>query len=217
MFTGLVQDIGAVIANSRSGQSCRLAISTVLPFESFELGCSVACNGACLTVVEKHAVPATQETILEFDVGPKTIELTHLGNLASGKLVNLEKALRVGDELGGHEVTGHIDCLGTVKEFSACENNFWLLRIEVPTQFAKYLVPQGSICVKGVSLTLAKTESPTTGIFEIMIVPHTIENTNFKELNVGDTCEIEFCRTVKTIAHLLENMVPTLLSTLHQR
>lgn len=218
MFTGLVQDVAGVIDASVRGATQRLVLVTRLPLSRFEMGASVACNGVCLTVVGLHDVPATGETLLEFDVGPETLRVSRLGALKKGDRVNLEPALRVGDPIGGHDVTGHVDALLPVHSFQEWEEGFWKLEIEVRGENAHYLVPKGSIAIRGTSLTVAEISqavsvrdgSPVT-ICGIMLVPHTLANTTLGVLASRDEVEVEFDRTVKAIASLLRVMVPHLL------
>jgi riboflavin synthase len=215
MFTGLVQDVAGVIDVIIRGNSLRLVLATHLPLARFEIGASVACNGVCLTVVEMHSVPATEETLLEFDVGPESLQASCLGSLKKGEAVNLEPALRVGDSVGGHDVLGHIDTCLSVHSFNAWEGGFWKLVLEVPPALRRFLIPKGSIALRGVSLTIADiSESPTVpggALCSVMIVPHTLSHTNLVHCVPQGSLEVEFDRHVKTVATLLEFMVPHLL------
>ena len=225
MFTGLIQDVAgvvdAVLQEGGAGETLRLVLATHIPLSKFEMGASVACNGVCLTVVGLHDVPATGETLLEFDAGPETLRVARLGFLRKGAAVNVEPALRVGDPLGGHDVSGHVDTCLKVHSFGEWEGGFWRLVLEVPSAFRKYLIPKGSICVRGVSLTIAdiaevaqltnSTGTLATALCGIMIVPHTLAHTNLVHCVAQEDVEVEFDRTVKTVATLLELMIPQLL------
>jgi len=221
MFTGLVLDVASVIDARAVGQTLRLVLVTRLPRERFDLGASVACNGVCLTVVERHDVPATGETLLEFDAGPETLAQSQLGALKKGDRVNLEPALRVGDSVGGHDVLGHVDGVGHVRSMALWDGGFWRLEIETNLSCEKLLIAKGSIAVRGTSLTLAEVgRAPSAfsesceevAVFVIMIVPHTLEHTNLGNLSKGAPVELEFDRNVKTIASLLALMLPTMIS-----
>jgi riboflavin synthase len=228
MFTGIIQDVGTVIdvlplsgsAASGTGSfgqhsGLRLVICTHLPFDRFLIGASVCCNGACLTVVEKHAVPATGETLLMFDVGPTTLKLTELGGLKRGSAVNLEPSLRMGDDLGGHEVSGHIDCKVPVVALQKLDENFWKLTLAFESQHKKFLNQKGSISVKGTSLTIAEVfPNPVNKMLlnlEIMIIPHTLANTCLGSLEVHELVEIEFDKFTKAMVENIERLLPIYL------
>ena len=219
MFTGIIRDVGRVLDVVPLGQGgSRVVVVTSLQKNLFELGCSVACNGACLTVVDFHEVPSTQETLLEFDVGPETLARTTWGSAQKGRAVNLEPALRAGDSLGGHEVLGHVDTLGRVVSFEQTnDSGFWRLRIEIQGPYLTYCIPQGSVTLAGVSLTLAAVEAleaEGAGVcIEIMIVPHTLEKTHFANLKAEDSLEVEFDCRVKTIVQTVKALLPGLLPT----
>jgi riboflavin synthase len=213
MFTGLIQDVAGVIDTARQGDSLRLVLATKMPRERFELGASVACNGVCLTVVALHDVPATGETFLEFDAGPETLRLSRLGSLQKGDGVNIEPALRVGDPLGGHDVSGHVD--GCVRVHSSREwsDAFWRLELEIPASARRWILHKGSVCVRGVSLTVAElTDTPDGGaVCGIMLVPHTLSHTNLETCAAGHWVEVEYDKQVKMAATLLEALLPEML------
>jgi riboflavin synthase len=217
MFTGLVQDVGSVIDVVKQGDSLRLVACTSLPKDRLELGASVACNGVCLTVVNWHDVPATGETLVEFDVGPESLRLSTLGQLKKGSPLNMEPALRMGDALGGHMVSGHVDGLARVHSFEEWEAGFWKLVLEIPARFAPFVIEKGSLTVQGVSLTVAKTwaweKSSVSGALgcEIMLVPHSLAHTTLGKCMPEMQIEIELDTQVKTIASLLQNMIPQML------
>lgn len=211
MFTGLIQDVGGVIDVVPTGNALRLVLATKLPVSRLELGASVACNGVCLTVVERHGVPATGESLVAFDVGPETLRVSQWGHVSKGARVNLEPALCVGDALGGHDVSGHVDASLPVRSFQEWSGGFWRLEVEVPAEHAHLIVPKGSIALRGVSLTIADVApfGEQGGVVcGVMLVPHTLEQTNLSECVPGTLLEVEFDRNVKTIATLLEVMIP---------
>ena len=214
LFTGLIQDVGTVVASQLFQESSRLTLLSHLPLSRFELGASIACNGACLTVIEFSAHP--QGTLFSVELGPQTLALTRFSYVKAGDVVNLELALRVGDPLGGHEVTGHVDALCPVLELSELKEGFWRLRIGAEPHFRKWLLLKGSVAICGVSLTVASLQFSNTAVepgeFEIMLVPHTIHNTALSNLRAGEQVEVEFDQKVKAIASLLEIMLPQFLS-----
>lgn len=164
MFTGLIEHIGTVASIRREGGDFRLAIDSALPTRELELGESIAVNGACLTVA---AVQGATTWIA--NVSPETLARTNLGELGPGAQVNLERAMRLSDRLGGHLVLGHVDGVGTIARTQRRDNST-LVEIEAPAALMPFLVEKGSVAVDGVSLTV-NTLSP--GGFSLMIVPFT--------------------------------------------
>ena len=192
MFTGIVQSIGKL-----KHQENILAIEIIDNFFDIKIGDSIAVDGICLTVKEifpkKFTVDVSEETLKKTTLGLKT-------NM--NRIVNLEPALRVSDRLGGHIVSGHIDGLGTVENIEKLEKS-WLLSIKWQNDnFSKYVVNKGSICVNGISLTIAKYLNEGA-IFTIAIIPHTWHSTNLKNLNVGDSVNLEADALIKYVEKLL--------------
>ena len=182
MFTGIVEEIGEVRGLERHGDVLRLDLAARTTLEGSELGASVAVNGVCLTVV------ASRRDGLAFEIGPETIARTTLGLLKAGDAVNLERPLRFGAAVGGHLVLGHVDGIGTVTDVTRVESTA-RVRIALPgPALAPLLVPQGSVAVDGVSLTVAALE---TLAFEIMVIPHTLAVTTFGRLTPGRSVNIE--------------------------
>jgi len=182
MFTGIVEEVGEVVAVTSEGSTRRLTVRALTALDGSEVGASVAVNGACLTVVTRDA------TTLAFDVGPETIERTTLGHLRAGAPVNLERPLRLGAALGGHLVLGHVDGVATVTDVSRVESTA-RVRIALPgPEFAPLIVPKGSVAVDGVSLTVAALEAAA---FEVMLIPHTLAATTLGRLRVGQPVNIE--------------------------
>lgn len=181
MFTGLIEDCGSLKGIEKSSSSAVVTLATGLPVDSLALGDSVAVNGVCLTVV------AIGSNSFSADVSPETFSRTTLGQLRSGSPVNLERALRVGDRLGGHIVTGHVDAIGTVGNVTKVQNVV-LIEIEVPPDTGRYLIEKGSVAVDGISLTI---NAVTGNSFELSIIPHTLEMTSLKRLRPGDRVNIE--------------------------
>ena len=182
MFTGIVEEMGTVRAAARQGDVVRLEVTAVASREGSEVGASVAVNGVCLTVVTP--TPGG----LVFEVGPETLERTTLGRLAAGDAVNLERPLRFGAAVGGHLVLGHVDGMGTVEGVTRVESTA-RVRIALPgPALAPLLVPQGSVAVDGVSLTIAALWAQA---FEVMVIPHTLAVTTFGRLAPGQAVNLE--------------------------
>lgn len=203
MFTGLIEDRGSLKSIERTSTSAVVTVRTSLPVDTLSLGDSVAVNGVCLTVVAKgpHSFSA--------DVSPETFSRTTLNALQPESPVNLERALRVGDRLGGHIVTGHVDAVGTVKKVTATQNAV-LIEIEVPDAAGRYLIEKGSVAVDGISLTI---NSVAGNSFQLSIIPHTLEMTTLKQLRPGIRVNIETDIIGKYVERLM-NHKPEKQSTL---
>jgi riboflavin synthase len=182
MFTGIVEEVGTVRRLAPAGALARLEITARVALEGSDPGASVAVNGACLTVVARVADG------LVFELGPETLARTVLGRLAEGDPVNLERPLRLGGALGGHLVLGHVDGLGTVESVTRVESSS-RVRIALPgPDLEPLLIPQGSVAVDGVSLTVAAL---APGAFEVMLIPHTLAATTLGGLRAGQAVNIE--------------------------
>ena len=180
MFTGLVQKVGRLERMAISGGSGRLAVAADFP--SLEIGESIAVNGVCLTLTAHSAGH------LEFDVLRETLDRTALGAKQPGAPLHLERALRMGDAVGGHWVSGHVDGTGTVVSCEAAGRDH-ILSVHAPERLPG-IVPKGSVALDGVSLTVVRIE-PGPGRFSVHLVPHTWENTAFRFLRPGDRLNIE--------------------------
>jgi riboflavin synthase len=182
MFTGIVEEVGTVREIARKGDVTRLAVAAAVACEGSELGASVAVNGVCLTVVAR----APGEVV--FEMGPETLARTTLGALAPGRRVNLERPLRFGGALGGHLVLGHVDGIGTVEAVTRVESTARVRIALGDRALAPLLIPQGSVAVDGVSLTVAALAGTT---FEVMLIPHTLAATTLDGLAAGQVVNIE--------------------------
>jgi riboflavin synthase len=180
MFTGLVQGLATVRAVIDRPPGKRLEIDSPALTDA-ALGDSIAINGCCLTVVVRGG------TTLSFDAGPETLERTNLGQLAAGSRVNVEPSLRVGDRLGGHFVSGHVEGLAVLdtRQDDDAWSTFWF---RYPPRLGRYLVGKGSVAVDGVSLTLVDVESER---FSVMLIPHTLAATTLGSLAAGDRVNLE--------------------------
>ena len=181
MFTGLIEDTGRITAVERRGAAALLTLTTALPVSEIAIGDSVAVNGACLTVTAKTG------TALTFDISPETIASTTIMGLHSGSSVNLERALRLGERMGGHIVTGHIDCIGRLARTAETDRNR-VLEFTLPAENARYLVTKGSVAINGISLTV---NSVTANGFSVNIIPLTQVTTTLSGLKCGDEVNIE--------------------------
>ncbi|MEA3544463.1 MAG: riboflavin synthase, partial [Thermodesulfobacteriota bacterium] len=175
MFTGLIQSIGQVHSLKKQGHSAQLQISSSLVNEDLQLGESIAVNGACLTVT------AWDHSSFTVDVSPETLTCTTLGQLRANHPVNLERAMRLSDRLGGHLVSGHIDCIATVRRRYQDQN---AIRFEfgTPPEVMRYLVEKGSVAVDGISLTVNRVE---TDMFAVAVIPHSLDITTLGNCHEG--------------------------------
>ncbi len=194
MFTGIIQAKGRIDSMTPTSGDVRLrVVSDGLPFSTYTLGDSISVNGVCLTAVELFDDGFTM------DVSNETLRVTALNNLAEGAEVNLEPALAVGDRLGGHLVSGHVDCVGTVVGREN-ESRSIVFTIEVPDDYTRYIAKKGSVCVDGVSLTINEVSGSR---FELNIIPHTAQETIIDSYKVGTTVNIEVDLLARYIERLL--------------
>lgn len=194
MFTGLVEDMGSVVRADRRNNALVLGIKpSRMPVGDLAIGDSVCHDGCCLTVTE-----TTRDSFTVL-AGAETLERTTLGNLRIGKRVNLERSLRVGDRMGGHWVTGHIDGTGELAAKRDLGSNLVLVFRAAPA-LHKYIVEKGSIAIAGVSLTVNAVDSET---FSVAIIPHTRDMTTLGDLNIGDRVNLETDILAKHVEKLL--------------
>ncbi|EGV17314.1 riboflavin synthase [Thiocapsa marina] len=194
MFTGIIQSIGRIQRLEPRGGDVRLSIDAgKLDLSHAALGDSIAVSGVCLTAVELHAHGFSA------DVSRETLSLTTLGTLTPGSRVNLEPALTLATPLGGHLVSGHVDGVGQIIEQRE-DARSWRLRIQAPAELARYIAPKGSICVDGTSLTVNQVDG---AVFELNIVPHTLEETIIGGYRSGTPVNLE----VDLIARYLERLL----------
>jgi riboflavin synthase len=195
MFTGIITDIGEVAR--RDGG--RFAIRCGYAPETIAIGTSIACDGACLTAVEV-APAGSSGSIFTVDVSNETLGRTALGEWQPGRRVNLERALKAGDELGGHIVAGHVDGVGTIVD-TRSDGDSRRFTVEVPAALARYLAPKGSVALDGISLTLNEVVGDRFGI---NIVPHTLTHTTLGARSAGDRVNLEVDPIARYVARLME-------------
>ena len=197
MFTGIVKALGTIRRSEQRGGDVRLSVAADgLPWADYEIGESIAVNGVCLTAVEFF------DDGFATDVSNETLAVTGLGGLDEGSKVNLEPSLAIGDRLGGHLVTGHVDCIGTVASVASDARSI-RIAIEIPQEYARYIAKKGSVCVDGVSLTINEVSGNR---FELNIIPHTAEVTTIGDYVVGTAVNIE----VDLLARYLERQIACL-------
>ena len=197
MFTGIVSDVGIVLSAEQRGD-LRLRVKTAFELGSIGLGASICCSGVCLTVVDKG------EDWFAVDVSTETLSRTATDRWKEGANLNLERSLRVGDELGGHFVTGHVDCIGKV--VGTCpEGGSTRIGIAVPAEYAALIAPKGSIALDGVSLTVndvRKAEDGSTHL-SVNIIPHTAAHTTLGETAEGGQLNVE----IDVLARYIDRMI----------
>lgn len=196
MFTGIITDIGHIISAEQRGD-LRLVVGTAYDMDTVAIGASIACSGVCLTVVEKA------QGWFAVDASAETVSRTASGLWSAGSRLNLERALKVGDELGGHIVTGHVDGVGTITESDAVGDS-WKLGVAAPHLLAPYIAAKGSITVDGVSLTVndVSDQADGTAVFMLNIIPHTAAQTTLDSLHIGRQVNLE----IDVLARYLKRM-----------
>ena len=200
MFTGIVTAIGTITQADQRGD-LRLRIAAPLDPKRVDIGASIACSGVCLTVVDRGATAG--DAWFDVDVSGETTSRTGPGMWAEGARLNIEPSLRMGDELGGHIVTGHVDAVGEVARAER-EGDSWRVDIRAPASLAPFIAPKGSITVQGVSLTVndLRDEDDGSCTFMLNIIPHTGEVTTLGALKPGDKVNLE----IDVLARYLKRM-----------
>ncbi len=193
MFTGIITHIGTVLTVDASGGDRRFVIGTLFDMDTVAIGASIACDGCCLTVVQKDA----QSFVV--DVSAESLSKTALGAWTVGRKVNLERSLKLGDELGGHIVSGHVDGLATVESVTR-EGDSHRLKIRSPAPLAHYIASKGSVALNGISLTVNEVEGD---VFGINIIPHTWTHTNIGQAKPGDKLNMEIDMLARYVARMM--------------
>ena len=197
MFTGLVETTGTLDGRLPQGPGFRLSIASEL--SGLELGESIAVNGACLTVT------SIDGGRFEADISVETAEKTTLGRIRSGAELNLERSMKMGDRIGGHLVSGHVDGIASVREVIAA-GDASRVKLEAPEPLRRYIAAKGSVCLDGVSLTV---NSVSSAAFEVMLIPHTLTVTNLKALRAGTELNLEVDLLARYVVHYLEATQPS--------
>jgi riboflavin synthase len=200
MFTGIVSDVGEVIEMTPLGERSRLTVASAYDASSIEIGASIAIAGVCLTVVRVE--PLAEGSRIAFDVGAETLAITTLGGRRAGGHVNLERALRLGDELGGHMVSGHIDGAAEIlarRDFDGMAR----FRFRAPKDCARFIAVKGSVALDGTSLTVNAVEGDE---FEVLLIPHTLKVTTWGERKAGDKVNLEVDQMARYAARLIESL-----------
>jgi riboflavin synthase len=198
MFTGIVSDIGTVIGVTERNDVRRIAIACSFAPDSIAIGASISCAGICMTVIAREDAGAGKAAV-EFEAGPETLLATSIRGWDVGTRVNMERSLKLGDELGGHMVSGHIDGLATVvgrEDFG--ESTRFVF--EAPAPLAKFVATKGSVALDGTSLTVNSVDGTR---FECMLIPHTLKVTTWNERKIGDKVNLEVDQIARYVARLM--------------
>lgn len=195
MFTGIVTDIGKVLVVAGDADKV-FTLQTAYDLSSVDIGASIACSGVCLTVVDKA------KDKFSVDVSQETLRVTSLSDWDEGTEINLERSLKIGDELGGHIVTGHVDCIGVVTRFDQIDDSI-AMHVQVPEEFKHLVAQKGSVTIDGASLTVNSVMDNASGAeFSINLIPHTQAVTSFRNSKNGDNVNVEFDILARYVARL---------------
>jgi riboflavin synthase len=192
MFTGIIQDIGTVKSIAKEGD-WRIVIETGLDLSMTPMGASIACSGCCLTVVEKGP------DWFAVDVSHESLSKTVIGSWEKGARVNIEPSLKLGDEMGGHIVSGHVDGMAVLQSITQDADSY-RLRFKMPQDLMKFIAPKGSVTLDGISLTVNEVEGD---VFGVNIIPHTWQETTLSERKEGDKINIEIDMLARYVARQL--------------
>ena len=195
MFTGIIEEVGEIIAVSGAGDFRTIRVQGRTVMDDLRVGSSIAVNGVCLTA------RSVNQTSFSAEMSRETLDRTSLGRLSKGAIVNLERPMRGDSRFGGHLVQGHVDGLGRIRSFDRT-GDAWDLQVEYPERGSHYIVEKGSIAVDGISLTVASLQGPN--VFSVAIIPQTFENTNLKTAKPGDLVNIEFDVLAKYVEKMIE-------------
>jgi len=195
MFSGIIEDLG-IVESVGKGRNFRLAMRSWI-LKDQKAGSSISVNGVCLTIAD------LKNNIAGFDVMDETVKTTNLGGLKKGDKVNLERALRAGDSLGGHLVSGHIDCTGLVISKNKEAGNYFV-EVKIPKEYIGLVARKGSVSLDGISLTVGRIDMNAAS-FVVYLVPHTLHNTNLASKNPGSSLNIEFDLIAKYVFRYMES------------
>ena len=198
MFTGIVTDMGEILSLRQEGD-LNARIATAFDIDTIDIGASIACDGVCLTVI---ALGSDPKNWFDVQISAETVSKTNLGTWAPGRRVNLERALKVGDELGGHIVSGHVDGLAKVTRVTD-EGDSTRVTLTAPADLARFIAPKGSITLNGTSLTVNEVDGTSFGI---NFIPHTKAVTTWGRVAVGDDVNLEIDTLARYVARLAETL-----------
>ena len=196
MFTGIITDIGSVLSINESGN--KFKISTLFNHHEIDVGASICCSGICLTVTEKG--PHINGSYFNVDVSDETLSRTTAKKWKNNSLINLERSLKFGDEMGGHLVSGHVDCLSKIISIKKIKNGN-IFTIEYPEIYKKFIASKGSVCLDGISLTV---NDVFDNKFTVNIISHTENNTTWKDIKEGDSINTEIDIFARYISRQIE-------------
>jgi len=199
MFTGIVTDVGRVVSVESAEAGVRAVIESAYPAEGIAIGASIACSGVCLTVVERHPTDAGGSRFA-VDISPETLDRSSLGRWQSGTRINLERSLTLGDELGGHIVTGHIDGVASLLERTD-EGDMARFSFAAPPALSRFIAEKGSVALDGTSLTV---NTVAGDVFTVMLIPHTLLVTTWGDAREGDAVNLEVDMMARYVARLQE-------------
>ena len=182
MFNGIIKNTGIIKSITRSSNSMTISVISNLRTNKNMIGSSISCDGVCLTLMKRN------NNLLKFYLSKETIKRSNFSKIKIGKIINMEKSLKFGDEVSGHYTQGHVDTVGKILDIKIVDKT-WIIKISFPSQFRKFIVEKASIHINGVSLTVSKKNKK---YFEINIIPHTLKLTNLKNLKKRDLINIEF-------------------------
>lgn len=194
MFTGLIQDIGIIKSIDESRGDLRIEIESKMNLETIQLGASVCCSGCCLTMVHKDSQS------MFFDVSKESLDKTIIGSWVVGSRVNLEPSLKVGDEIGGHFVSGHVDATTKIIKMVQ-EGDSWRITFEMSSDIRPYIAPKGSVTIDGISLTVNEVDNESFGV---NIIDHTWQHTTLSDRKVSDFVNIEIDMLARYVANMLQ-------------
>ena len=197
MFTGIITDIGTVIELEQRGD-LRARIGTIYDLKTIDLGASIACEGVCLTVIDTGV--EDKKNWFDVQISAETVSKTNLTSWDVGRPLNLERALKVGDELGGHIVSGHVDGLAEVIKIEY-EGDSTRVIFRAPAELAKFIASKGSVALNGTSLTVTGMSNTD---FDINFIPHTKKNTTWRDVQIGDQVNLEIDTLARYVARLAE-------------
>jgi riboflavin synthase len=198
MFTGIVDAQGQLTSIEKSENGMRARIEAPYDAENISLGASISCDGVCLTVVDRSTL--SDGSWFDVDISPETMNVTNLKDWIMGKELNLERAMKMGDEIGGHIVSGHIDGLAEITDITHIGENT-VIKMEAPKELARFIAAKGSVCLNGTSLTVNNVEGC---VFDINLIPHTLSVTSWKSAVIGDNINLEIDMLARYVSRLRE-------------